>query len=378
MKKRIRIHIVKLLVLLLPIVLMTVSAQNLLFYHSDHNADRLRGFYREEKNSLDVVIVGASEVYTGFAPVYAYDYSGLTSYAYAYASNPGSLYLNELKEILSRQNPQLILVETQGFLYDDNRQMQEPHLRTFSENIPMSLNKLEAIWKYPYEDKLSCLFPFFKYHGDWQLSADELGKRYLNGISRDRRMSRLKGILTVTGFDMDFSEQYDTAGDRTTFPLESLGEKYLLDFLAYCQEQKLENVVFVRFPHKVVQERQYEFFGRGNQTEQIIRQHGFTYLDFEQMAEDLGFDPQYDYYDAEHLNIYGQMKLTEAICDILLEEYGIQPREQSAENRARWDAAIPYTDAFYELAQEMLDQDERAELYETPDLLKQMEERMSL
>ena len=151
----------------------------------------------------------------------------------------------------------------------------------------------------------------------------------------------------------------------------------MLEFLSYCRENQLENVVFIRFPHKVVQERQYEFFGRGNHAEQLIKQHGFSYLDFEQMADELNFDAQYDFYDAEHLNIYGQMKLTESICDILLEEYGMNPREQSAENAALWEADVPYNESFYELAQEMLDQDDRTELYETPELLEQMEERMS-
>ena len=377
MKKRNVIRFAKLLMLLLLITAAVAATQTFLFYHSDHNTGRLRGFYHEKENSLDFVVIGASEVYAGFSPLHAYDYSGLTSYAYAYASNPGSLYLSELKEILSRQNPQMILVETQGFLYDDKRQMQESHLRTFTENIPLSFNKLNAVWEYPYEDKLSCVFPFLKYHGDWQLTAEEMAERFRNRKNQLVRPSMLKGILTVSGFDMDFSEKYDTLGDLTTFPLEPLGEKYLLEFLAYCQKNELKNVVFVRFPHKVVQERQYEFFCRGNRAEQIIKQHGFSYLDFEQMAEELNFDAQYDFYDAEHLNIYGQMKLTESLCDILFDEYGILPQEQSSQNRARWEEAVPYAEAFYELVQELTDQDEKMELYETPELLEQIEERMS-
>ena len=53
----------------------------------DHNKIRLDGFYMEEKNSLDVVLLGASEVYTAFSSSLAYDEYGFTSYPYAIEAN---------------------------------------------------------------------------------------------------------------------------------------------------------------------------------------------------------------------------------------------------------------------------------------------------
>ena len=54
----------------------------------DHNNVRIEGFYREEANSLDVLFVGASEVYSDYSPVYAYEKYGFTSYNYSIEDNP--------------------------------------------------------------------------------------------------------------------------------------------------------------------------------------------------------------------------------------------------------------------------------------------------
>jgi len=116
MKKICFLRFLKMLALLIPLAALVLVSQSTLFYHSDHDGERVRGFYSEPPHSLDVVVLGASEVYSGFSSAYAYDYSGLTSYIYSYGSNPGTLYLSQLREILARQNPQLIVIEINGFL----------------------------------------------------------------------------------------------------------------------------------------------------------------------------------------------------------------------------------------------------------------------
>ena len=75
----------------------------------DHNNIRIEGFYREEKNSIDVVFIGASEVYSDYSPVYAYEKFGYTSYNYAVEDNPLPLYKWELDEIYAHQNPKVII-----------------------------------------------------------------------------------------------------------------------------------------------------------------------------------------------------------------------------------------------------------------------------
>lgn len=80
-------------VILMVVVLIT--SMNLggkyFFCMIDHNQLRLEGFKLEKKNSLDVVLMGSSEVYYGYLANEAYRSSGITSYPYAFQINPATL-----------------------------------------------------------------------------------------------------------------------------------------------------------------------------------------------------------------------------------------------------------------------------------------------
>ena len=50
----------------------------------------IRGFYLEPKNSLDVVLIGASELYTGYCAPRAWKTCGFTSYPLSVSSAPAA------------------------------------------------------------------------------------------------------------------------------------------------------------------------------------------------------------------------------------------------------------------------------------------------
>lgn len=371
MKKICFTRIIKALALLVPIVAMVLFAQEYLFYFDDHSTQRLRDFYREPSDSLDVVVLGASDVTNGYSAGYAYEYSGLTSYPYAADSNTATLYLSQLREILSCQNPQMIVVEVNGFLYDDDRMDDEVALRRYAENIPMSANKIHAVLQHPYEDNLSCLIPFFKYHGQWTLNGDALRSKWQARSCAEKRPCVLKGVSNSSALS-SYLPQYDVSMDDSTAELSPLAHQSLIEFLEYCRSHAYDHLIFIRFPHKISEETRYKRYQRSNRVEEIVQEYGFDFLDFEQNSMDIGIDPEYDFSDGEHLNIYGQMKMTEWLCDILLDEYGLTPMEQTPENQQRWDEATTYYYAFCNAMEKRMEAGVNERLYETPELLEEM------
>lgn len=369
------LRVLKAIALFVPIIAICLFLQTYLFLHEDHNTDRLGHFYHEEPNTLDFVVIGASEVYDGISSIYAYEYSGLTSFNYSIAANPASLYLAELKEILSRQNPQMILVEVQGFLYDEIHMSSEGYLRMFVESIPMSRNKLSTILEHPYEDKLSCLFPFFKYHNKWQTTPQEAYNDCIARMQKIKTPLKLKGATTVAFCDDRVPDRDPT--DSTTHPLDPGPEKYLIEFLEYCRSNDLDNVLFMRFPHKNMSDEEYKTFCRSNEAERIITTYGFPYLNLETAMDDIGLMYELDFYDAHHLNIDGSLRMTEYLCDILTDDFGLTPMEQTEENRARWDESIPYMNAFIELAFDRRDRGSSVRISESPALVKELEDRIA-
>ena len=118
MKKINRMRFLKILCLVLCVAVLSSACLCLCFFY-DNTGILMTGLYQEPENSLDVVILGASEAYIDYSAAYAYDLYGFTSYPYAWDAATGELYEAQVRELLRRQDPEWIVVEINGILYDD-------------------------------------------------------------------------------------------------------------------------------------------------------------------------------------------------------------------------------------------------------------------
>ena len=335
--KTITTRLLKIIALIIPIALFVSFMQSYIFCYLDQSTERIRRFYLEEENSLDVVFMGASEVPTAFAPGLAYEEFGFTSYMYTIDANPGSLYKYQLKEILSTQNPQAIVVEINGFLYGDDYQADETRLRIFAENIPFSMNKLQAVFDFDPVDKLSYLFPFTKYHGDW-IKGKGLTETYNWKTKMAQGPSMWKGITTCT-----LVAPLDPAVLQATAPADSdkiiIAMDCLIDFLEFCKEENISNIIFARLAHR----NSASHANSVAQVEQVLAEYGYPLLNLEEKIDEIGLDFHRDFYNDEHLNIYGMEKSTAYLGSYLANEVLGAPVAQSQKNAAHWDEC---TDAY--------------------------------
>ncbi|MBR2717577.1 MAG: hypothetical protein IKD79_07585, partial [Oscillospiraceae bacterium] len=114
MKKLFWQRAAKLVLLLLILALMVLFLQDFTFreyWEYGQGSIRVRGFYREPKNSLDAVLVGDSTIYAGYSPALAYETAGFTSYHYAIGANVCTTWEPITREILREQDPQLIVMD---------------------------------------------------------------------------------------------------------------------------------------------------------------------------------------------------------------------------------------------------------------------------
>ena len=324
-------RLLKILALIVPIALFVFFMQANVFCHMDQSTERIRRFYFEEENSLDVVLLGASDVPTAFAPGLAYEQYGFTSYLYTMDANPGSLYKYQLKEILSRQNPQAILVEVNGFLYGDDYQTDEARLRIFTENIPFNANRVETVLHFDTEDKTSILLPFIKYHGDW-IKGNRLVETYQWKTGKANGPSMLKGITTCT-----LVAPFDPSTVEVPDPEKIvIAEDALVDFLEFCKEEEINNIIFTRFAHR----NSASHSAAVAKVAQVLENYGYSLLNLEEKIEEIGLDFDKDFYNDEHLNIYGMEKTTTYIGSFLADHILGAPIEQTAENTKHWEECV--------------------------------------
>ena len=355
--------------------------QEYLFCHADHNRERVKGFFLEDEQSLDVVYIGASEVYSDLAPGYTYQRDGITSYLFATQANSILNYKSQLKTILSRQKDALVVIELNGAAYDDEDNLREANLHNYGDNIPLSFNKLEWVAQEQVTNKTEYLFPFVKYHGNWENPDTEVDALYRSTIANDKKRgyNYLKGVLNwPVAFHSpkpSLNSELPSKADQKS-PITELAENSLRDLLEYCKKENLTNVVFARFPH-IVTEGTYERFERSNTIGEIVADYGFDYLNFERDIALTGLDENTDFYNPDHLNVSGQQKFTAFLTDYLKEHYGLAPHTLSEKQKDEWEICAAYYDAYARYNIDKMENLEFSELVENDELIKELEEYLA-
>lgn len=373
--KRYLPRVIKISCFLLALALCVGVLQEYVLCRADHNRERLKGFYEEDKDSLDLVIIGASEVYSDFAPGYAYARDGISSYLFATQANSILNYQSQLKNVLSRQKDPLIVIELNGAVYGDEEEVtKEANLRNYADNVPSDLIKLEWIARNIHENHAEYLFPIMKYHGVWSdLAADQ---KYRKTIWQNKRRgyNYLKGILNETGVFRSTQRSMNSSLPQladSKAPLTEIEEKGLRDLLEYCRSQGLKNVVFARFPHIVVK-RTYSRFERGNTVGDIVKEYGFDYLNLERDIAETGLDETTDFYNLDHLNVNGQQKFTAYLTDVLKTRYGLSSHEKSDNVKNEWNECQRYYQAYADYSKSLIEKGETIELSEDCELIEKL------
>ena len=329
--------------LVIALILVLGSAQKYFFARPDPQAIRSSGFYMEDKNSLDVIFMGASEVYAGFSSAQAYGEYGFTSYPYAFTANPVSLWKNELIEAGKRPKPSLIVMEINGALYNSGELFGDDKVRRFTDDLPLSANKIDTVSKLGTDEKISYYLPFFKYHSRWKEPVKSFSGMQDRFCLKARGHSLLRGEFTKTGSACRGIRKRPGQIKGSLF-LDTQARTYLVNFLDYCRENKIP-ILFVRFPHRMGDPRGITMYKRSRTAAKIIRSYGFPYLDLEGRQERIGLDGN-DYYNNDHLNRYGQKKLTSYLGAYIKKHYDIGHVVLSSRQKRQWQESADYMEYF--------------------------------
>ncbi len=340
----------------LAVMMSCLLLQQYVLRNVDHNSLRVEGFYQEERDSLDAVFIGASDIYTSFMPGRAYEKYGFTSYLLASESITSEGVITAVKEVVRTQHPSLIIIEANAFLYgDSDNETNEAHVHKFFDNLPFSINKLNYInRKVPVDNKWEYMFPLIKYHGLWTELPDRVNMMQSNFNLDLRGYNYLKGFRTTAKVFKS-----DTPSLNSQLPYET-GEldldpelqQNLFDLLDYSKENNL-NVIFVRAPHYVTKDT-YDRVKRSNKMESILKERGFDYYAFENYSELIGIDDSRDFYNEDHMNVYGAIKFTDFLAEGLANDDDLKIGEQSEAQQEMWKEVSATTNRLYRYCDDLM------------------------
>lgn len=374
MKNRYVSRTIKILSFLIVVCFTLSFLQNFVFVNFDADKLRIEGFYKEENNTLDVVNIGASDIFHGYSCARAFEKYGYTSYSIATYQNPISIYKAQIDEMLKYQSPKEIVIEVNGILYEDDMLFKDSSLRRYYDNIPLSIEKIESLSGIIDDvDMTSYIFPFVKYHSD----IPSISKIYHNTKDilafRLKECSDLKGILVDTGTNIS-GKCIDVSKDFSKISLSDMSEKYLYELLDYLDGKNLKNVIFVRYPHRIIDDESYARYQRSNEVEDIVTQRGYDFINFERKINEIGLDMQKDFCDNEHMNVYGQRKFTDYFGEILCKKYNLNnstTKLKSSDKKSleNWDNSVRYYDLLFEFADDCVKKNKEYYLCETTEVM---------
>lgn len=289
------------------------------------------GFYAEEKNSIDMVMIGSSNCFCTIDPLVLYEEYGIAAYDFASSSQPMNISLLYLKEVFRTQQPKVVALEVNYIPAEGLTNLNEQRLRWGLTSVPLSLDKLACIYQSTGaidEEFISHCFPLLRYHNRWR----ELSKIDFTYFLSDKT-NMTKGYLKTNAVTSQ-PVQISTAQEEGETWVEEDVLACLDEMVKLCRENDTKLVLF-----KSPREDWYGY--QGQKIRQLAEERGLLYVDYNLLAEELGLDYTMDFRDTTHLNDRGAAKVTRHFGAFVQQHYELPDRREDAEENS-WDRALYY------------------------------------
>ena len=276
--------------------------------------EKVRGFYNEPAESMDVIGFGSSRMYCTLDPLVLHHETGLRAYVLATQQQPLKATWYYMQEALSKQSPRLLILEaTMAFRPDS--ETTDAEIRDSLDPLPWSKNKLALIRELvPAGQRAAYYFNFLKYHQRWkELSAKDFDFSYLG------KRDVFRGYMYLTperGADCE-RQSYDSA-EALPIPEENLA---LLREMAALAKDNGAELLLLAAPYETVTDD----LGYLKSLHAFCEAEGIEFLDLNPVYDELGIDEAKDFFDIGHFNVNGSTKATRYISEYITARYSLSP-----------------------------------------------------
>lgn len=266
---------------------------------------RLNAILGEKDNTLDVLFLGDSEVFSSISPMEIYNKHGFTSFVLGSAAQQLHYTKYLLSRTLKKQKPKVVILETNAIY-----------------------RKIEPTG--PIFRKLQNWFSIFEYHNRWK----SLNFRDLNLSFNYEYNSEFKGYTYKPGIKGLKSWNYMNPTTESK-EIESLNKKFLLSMIELCNEFDIK---FILLSTPSTKNWNYT---KHMGIKEFASEHNITYIDLNLMKNEVPIDWEKDTCDeGDHLNYYGAVKVSNFIGDYLANNYKLENKKDKPKYKS-WNEALP-------------------------------------
>lgn len=323
MKKWTKILLVFVIAALLGIALLIT---NKVFLLKDENFYNYHNFTRQEKNTIDILVLGSSHSRNGIDAnqldaLLSEQNISVKSFNMSVTGLRFEMMAYRLKEVLKKQSPKLLIVETFSAVPIEYSDVDITR-RYAIDYMPLTWNKLQYINHYIAAEKNSYIFPLLRYHSRWkELTLEDfsvLNSNWLDSVSCENGLIAYTEDVVWNKEDDYFTK--DFSGITEEMSLEPEVDEALQELLQVAKENQIA-VLFVSLPFKVQM---------GYPSEQLVQNN--TYIQNRYCDENtklLDFNRDYgslqwsfqDMQDEGHMNASGREKIMPILAQFIGKYY---------------------------------------------------------
>lgn len=329
-------------IIFLVIVAGLYHAANVMLFEKQHFGTA-KNIAHEDPEKIDVFFIGASHIFYGVNPMEIWNRSGIAGYNLTTHQQPLWSSKLLLQHALKHQHPKLIVLDVlmaTNFarpILGTDQGTNMTHLAL--DPVPLSPQKIKGVLETDQiTEKGEILFPIIMSHSRLQqglLSYDDL---HFFGGDRSHPM---KGY-NYTEFSLPF-EHPDVPDADLTFELPGDMEAVLIDFIEFCQKEKLP-LLLIKTPLFGNE----ELYKQINHIGKIAEKYGVPFVDFNHLYDEIGMDFSADLADSGHLNVHGAQKVSAYLADYLAANYDL-PDHRGDPAYKSWETASRHFDALVHL-----------------------------
>jgi hypothetical protein len=275
--------------------------------------DALHTLHEQPSDTVDVILVGSSQIMFSYSPAQSYDIAGITSMLWGTLGENSDSIIWKLKDIIPKQHPKLIIIES------NRLSANQPHTDIVDltiDNITdyslkaqaysaMSASRTQVRSPYTY------ILPIFWHHTQW--------KNLVEHGNLTPNIDPTMGTVDYSFIYQHYPVVIPRTEDSADLQLELKQADILKKLLEYLNGIETK-VLFLAVPDAYTEDDQYY-----NAIDDTIKEYGFEFLncDRNDFITDIGINLETDFRDVSHMSTGGREKFTNYIASYISDNYGI-------------------------------------------------------
>ncbi len=280
--------------------------------------------------SYDVILAGSSHMQYSIQPAQLFGEFGITScnVSTAAQSVPTTYYI--VKEMIDRHSPELVIVDLFCLFYPENY-FTTTRFHQAVDNLPLSMNKIEAINDLVDVNESEFFINYLLYHGRWK---DLRKYDYTIHDTFNETYQLLKNVEK-------FTDPFVPVPVNETEEIPTAPFTYLEKIVKLCREKDVKLLLTV-LPYRadvdnnsVTGDYQQKIY---NKTAEFAEKWGVDYYNSLFHLDEIGFDFTTDMNEYSHVNAPASVKVTSFYGKMLDEKYDLPDIRQSGNDTAEWES----------------------------------------